>query len=90
MAEVKVAKRKFRLVEKWREAWTWSSIWNSIAGFGIMGLYEFGSGVWNSLPYELRDKIPNAALIGMILFALNIVFRIYKYVTEDEHGNEIQ
>lgn len=89
MDQVEV-KRKIKQVVGWRKAFTLASVRTSLAGFGVMGLYEFGSGVWNSLPPEMRDRIPNAAAIGMLIFAINIGARIYKYVKEDQHGNELE
>jgi hypothetical protein len=80
---------KVRLIADWKKAWKFSSVRASLAGIGVMGVYTFANDIWYSLPLEVQERVPHASTVGMVLFALNIVFRIYKYVKVDEDGNEV-
>lgn len=60
-----------RLIEEWRQAWRYTSVWASGAGIGVLT-------VWNMMPTAVRDQVPDLieAVVGGSLFALVFLARV--------------
>lgn len=60
-----------RLIEEWRQAWRYTSVWASGAGIGVLT-------VWNMMPTAVRDQVPDLieAVVGGALFALVFLARV--------------
>lgn len=59
------------LIEEWRQAWRYTSVWASGVGIGALT-------AWNMMPVAVRDAVPDwmEAIIGGGLFALVFLARV--------------
>lgn len=55
--------------DDWRVATRWASV--RLSGLGVVL-----TGAWAVMPQDLRDKLPHAEIIALVLFALVIVGRV--------------
>lgn len=80
MAEEVIVKRSVKLVliDDWHRAWKYLSIQFSALGFLLMGAAEVLGSSWSGLPPDIRDKIPHAQTIAMVLFALTMLGRVVR------------
>lgn len=67
-----------KLVTDWKRAWRWSSVRLSALGAILMGAAEVAGSSWSALPPDVRDAIPHAQTIALVLFVLVPVARILK------------
>jgi|LUMV01.1.fsa_nt_gb hypothetical protein len=60
-----------KLIEEWRQAWRYTSVWASGAGIGVLT-------VWNMMPTAVRDRVPDLieAVVGGALWALVVLTRV--------------
>jgi hypothetical protein len=60
-----------KLIEEWRQAWRYTSVWASGAGIGVLT-------AWNMMPMAVRDQVPDwmEALVGGVLFGLVFLARV--------------
>lgn len=65
-----------KLVSNWRRAWRWSSVRLSALGALVMGAAEVAGSSWSALPPDIRDSIPHAPTIGLVLFLLMPIARV--------------
>lgn len=72
-----------KLVNNWRRAWRWSSVRLSALGAVLMGAAEVAGSSWAALPPDVRDVIPHAPTIALVLFVLMPVARIFRQGTDD-------
>lgn len=80
-------KRKLGLIEDWKQSWKFASTRINVVGLLTMGAAEFLGQAWSGLPSEIKDHIPHATTIAIILFALSMVGRIIK-LREPDDGND--
>lgn len=66
-----------KLVDDWRRAWRWASVRLSLMGAVLMGAAEVAGSSWSALPPEIRDSIPHAETIALLLFVLTPIARIF-------------
>lgn len=66
-----------RLVDDWRRAWRWSSVRLSALGALVMAVAEVAGSSWSALPPDVRDSIPHAQTIALILFVAVPIARIF-------------
>jgi len=59
------------LIEEWRQAWRFTSVWAGGAGIGVLT-------VWNLMPLAVRDVVPDwiEVVVGGGLFALIWLARV--------------
>lgn len=59
------------LIEGWRQAWRFTSVWASGVGIGALT-------VWNMLPFAVREAVPDwiEILIGGALFGIVFLARV--------------
>lgn len=69
--------RKVSLIDNWRNAWKFASIQLNTLGLFVMAALEILRQSWEYLPPHLQQKIPHATELGLILFALAIVGRLF-------------
>jgi hypothetical protein len=62
---------QMKLIEEWRQAWRYTSVWASGAGIGVLT-------AWNMMPMAVRDQVPDwmEALVGGVLFGLVFLARV--------------
>ncbi len=60
-----------KLIEEWRQAWRYTSVWASGAGIGVLT-------AWNMMPIAVRVRVPDwiEALVGGVLFGLVFLARV--------------
>lgn len=60
-----------RLIDGWRGAWRFASVWVSGAGFGVLT-------VWTLMPPAVRDVVPDLieVLVGGLLFGAVFLARV--------------
>lgn len=73
-----------KLVNNWRRAWRWSSVRLSALGAVLMGAAEVAGSSWAALPPDVRDAIPHAPTIALVLFVLVPVARVFKREGKDD------
>jgi hypothetical protein len=66
-----------KLVDDWRRAWRWSSVRLSALGALVMAAAEVAGSSWSALPPDIRDSIPHAQTIALVLFVLMPIARIF-------------
>ena len=69
--------RKVSLIDNWRNAWKFASIQLNTIGLFVMAALEILGQSWEFLPLHIQQKIPHATELGLILFALAIVGRLF-------------
>lgn len=80
--------RKVKLIDNWKKAHTFASIWWSVIGLICM-VVDFIYNTWISLPDHVHDKIPNASVISSILFVCIMAARVIEFVKpENTDGND--
>jgi hypothetical protein len=73
-----------KLVDDWRRAWRWSSVQLSAVGAVVMGAAEIAGSSWSALPPDVRDNIPHAQTIALVLFVLLPIARIFTKGGKDD------
>lgn len=65
-----------RLVEGWRSAWRWASVWLHVIGTAVLGLFL----MIPAMPQEIQRALPLKwqAVAVAIWFALGIAARLIK------------
>jgi hypothetical protein len=60
-----------KLIEEWRQAWRYTSVWASGAGIGVLT-------AWNMMPMAVRDQVPDwiEALVGGGIWGIVILARV--------------
>lgn len=60
-----------KLIDEWRDAWRFASVWASGVGFSVLG-------VWAIMPPAVRDAVPDGIelFIGAVLFGGVLLARI--------------
>lgn len=77
----------FKVIENWRKAHKFASIWWCVAGVVAM-LLEILNNTWFSLPREIQDKLPNAQYVSLAMFVAIALARIIRWVRpEEKDGN---
>lgn len=66
-----------KLVNDWQRAWRWSSVRLSALGAVLMGGAELAGSSWAALPPDIRDNVPHAQTIALVLFVLVPLARIF-------------
>ena len=79
----------FKIIDNWKRAHKFASIWWSIAGAVAM-LLEILNNTWFSLPKDIQDKIPNASYVSLALFIAIAVARVIKWVRPEENADGSQ
>ncbi|QEM41180.1 holin [Pseudomonas phage Zuri] len=69
---------KLKLIPEWKRAWKFASIRWNLLGVLAMGVIEFLNQTWQTLPPDIRDNLPHASKIAMVLFVLSIIGRMFK------------
>lgn len=60
-----------RLIEDWRHAWRFASVWASGVGFSVLT-------VWTIMPPAVRDVVPDwiEVIVGAVLFGGVLLARV--------------
>lgn len=60
-----------KLIEEWRQAWRFTSVWASGVGFSALT-------AWGLMPYAVREAVPDwiEVAIGGALFAIVFLARV--------------
>lgn len=60
-----------KLIDEWRQAWRYTSVWASGVGIGALT-------AWNMMPAAVREAVPDwiEAIVGGGLFALVFLARV--------------
>lgn len=82
--------KKFHLIPNWKYAWKLGSIQWSLVGVFAMSFGESLYQGWVILPKEITSRMPNSSTIGLILFVIVIIARLFKKIQESHHGGEQQ
>ncbi|MFY9349305.1 MAG: hypothetical protein WBL20_16220 [Sphingobium sp.] len=72
-----------KLVEDWRRAWRWWSVRLSALGALLMGVAEVAGQSWAGLPQDVRDQVPHAQTIALVLFMAAGLARLVKQGGKD-------
>lgn len=75
------------LVPNWKRAYRWASVQLSAVGIIIFGVLEVIQSGIISLPEHLLNRIPHGSSLALILSALTLIGRLYKW-KENRHGRE--
>ena len=78
---------KLKLIPDWKRSWKFASIRWNLLGVVAMGVVEFLNQTWQSLPSDVRDNLPHASKIALVLFVLSIIGRMLKK-QENQDGNQ--
>ncbi|WOF44383.1 hypothetical protein KNJ79_05470 [Sphingopyxis indica] len=64
---------KISLIDEWRDAWRYASVWAAGAGLSILT-------VWNMMPDAVRERVPDwiEILVGGALWGLVFLARVTK------------
>ncbi|AWN06198.1 putative holin [Erwinia phage phiEaP8] len=76
----------FKVIENWKRAHKFGSIWWAIAGVIAM-LLEIFNNTWFSLPKDIQDKIPNAPLVSLLMFIAIIISRVIVWVRPEKEDD---
>lgn len=88
MAGTLMEKIRDRLIDDWKQAWKlWSVQLSSLAFMVMLAAEILGSG-WQQLPQEVRDNIPHAVTIGLVLNGLTILARIFNQIKGTKDGTD--
>lgn len=62
---------KLHLIEGWRQAWRYTSVWAGSAGLGVMT-------AWNMMPPAVREAVPDwlELLVGGAFWAVFFICRV--------------
>lgn len=71
------------LIDDWRRAWRFASVKFNLLGLAVMGASETLGQTWEGLPPGIKDRLPHASTIAMVLFALGLIGRILKKADHD-------
>lgn len=66
-----------KLITDWKSAWKFASVQLSVLGFIMMSMSDTVIQVWNQLPVEMKADLPNANTVGMVMFALTVLGRLF-------------
>lgn len=70
-----MANKRLILVDNWKEAHTWASMWWSALGF-IVSFLDLVSEIWDSLDHHTIEHIPYAGAIGIVIFTGTMAGRV--------------
>ena len=73
-----IEKAKASVIDDWKDAWKWASVRTPALGIALMGAAEVLGSSWNGLPQDLRENIPHAQTVAMILFGVSLFGRLIK------------
>ncbi|WBQ32538.1 putative holin [Erwinia phage Kuerle] len=76
--------RKVKLVDNWKRAHKFASIWWTVAGIVAM-IFEILNNTWFSLPQEIQNKIPNASYVSLALFIAIAIARVIQWVKPESN-----
>lgn len=80
--------KKVKLIPNWKEAWKFASMRLSGLGVILMSVFEAVHQGWIALPSQVEERIPNAALIALVIYILVMIGRIYKLTQRELHADE--
>ena len=63
-------------IPEWKRAWRFASVQLSVLGIVLMSLSDTVVGIWGDLPSSIRQDLPHAETVGIIMFVLTIVGRL--------------
>lgn len=77
-----------KLIDDWKKAWKFASVQISTVGFILMSVIEMANSALISLPPFLQQQIPHASVVGLVLFALGLVGRLFKLKEKIQDGDQ--
>lgn len=75
---------KLKLIEDWRKSWKLASVRLSLLGATLMVGAQIAGDTWAGLPVEVRNQIPHADTIAMVLFFLVPIARVLTKERKDD------
>ena len=81
-------KKKIKLIPDWKQSWKFSSIRFSALGAVVMSIMEGVHQGWIAMPSEVSQRVPNAAVIALVIYILVMLGRIYRLTAGTEDDDE--
>lgn len=77
-----------KVIDDWKKAWKFASVQISAVGFILMSVIEMANSALISLPPHLQQQIPHASTVGLVLFGLGLVGRLFKLKEKIQDGDQ--
>lgn len=77
-----------KLIPDWKRAWKFASVQIGTVGFILMSVIEMANSALISLPLHLQQQIPHASTVGLVLFGLGLVGRLFKLKEKIQDGDQ--
>ncbi|MFP3556422.1 hypothetical protein [Paraburkholderia sp. SIMBA_054] len=80
-----MAGTKLTLVENWKDAHTWASMWWSGVGL-VASSADLLNDIWTSLDQPMQSRVPYAPIVGVVLFAATMIGRVLVWSHDKVEG----
>ena len=68
-----------KLIDDWKSAWKYASVFTSGLGIVITLILETLTGLWVSIPADMRAQLPEPGYIAIGFMVLSILGRVIQF-----------